>query len=91
MVDGVGAASEKCLQPLSINPLQSAVSRASLLQMDALSPEPYKNMTDCFQSVVRKEGWRGLYKGFGMSLLKIVPAAGICWCFSTLALPGLRK
>ena len=47
--------------------------------MDALSKEPYKGMVDCFWQVIRQEGWRGLYKGFGMSLAKIAPAAGISW------------
>lgn len=63
------------------------------MQMDALSPEPYKNMIHCFQSVVRKEGWRGLYKGFGMSLAKIAPAAGISWFIyeESKALLGLGK
>ena len=47
--------------------------------MDALSKQPYDGMVDCFWQVLRQEGWRGLYKGFGMSLAKIAPAAGISW------------
>lgn len=47
--------------------------------MDGLSASPYKGMLDCVWQTVRQEGWRGLYKGFGMSLAKIAPAAGISW------------
>ena len=36
-------------------------------------------MVDCLQQVIRTEGWKGLYKGFGMSLAKVAPAAGISW------------
>ena len=39
----------------------------------------FSGMLDCFAQILRNEGWRGLYKGFGMSLAKIAPAAGLSW------------
>ena len=43
------------------------------------SPRLYKGMLHCFSQVLATEGFFGLYKGFGMSLAKIAPAAGISW------------
>lgn len=36
-------------------------------------------MVDAFQKTIEGEGLRGLYKGLIPDMLKIAPAAGICW------------
>lgn len=38
---------------------------------DAASVPRYKNAWDCFNQVVRQEGWRGLYRGLGASYFGI--------------------
>ena len=51
------------------------------MQMDGHGgSEPrYKGMVHCFKQTLAAEGFVGLYKGMGMSLAKVAPAAGISW------------
>ncbi len=37
----------------------------------------YKNIWDAIQTILAKEGWRGLYKGTLPSVVKAAPAAAI--------------
>lgn len=37
----------------------------------------YRGVWDGITTVVRKEGWKGLYKGFGPNFIKVVPTIGI--------------
>jgi solute carrier family 25 phosphate transporter 23/24/25/41 len=34
---------------------------------------------DVAQQTLRKEGWRGMYKGLLPSILKVGPAVGVSW------------
>lgn len=43
------------------------------------SAAPYKGMSDVFWRTLKKEGYRGFYKGIFPNLLKVVPAASITY------------
>lgn len=45
----------------------------------------YKGGFDAFQSIIRSEGWRGLYRGFGMSILTYAPSNALWWASYCLA------
>ena len=36
-------------------------------------------MLDCLLKTLRKEGYRGLYKGLLPNFIKLAPAAGLSW------------
>ena len=43
--------------------------------------EKYKNMIDCFATIMRKEGTLALYKGYVACMLKVAPAMAVMfWC-----------
>eukprot|EP01025_Chloroclados_australasicus_P054879 TRINITY_DN655_c0_g1_i2.p1 TRINITY_DN655_c0_g1~~TRINITY_DN655_c0_g1_i2.p1 ORF type:complete len:408 (+),score=59.68 TRINITY_DN655_c0_g1_i2:284-1507(+) len=48
-------------------------------RLQAQKPEPYANMWDAYTKTVRKEGYRGLYKGLLPNMVKLAPAQGISW------------
>lgn len=54
--------------------LQAQVGKAA--QPGALK---YTGMRDVLVKTVRREGWKGLYKGLLPNLIKLAPAAGISW------------
>lgn len=43
------------------------------------APARYSGMVDAFRKTIAGEGLRGLYKGLLPDMLKVAPAAGICW------------
>eukprot|EP01097_Dermamoeba_algensis_P005348 TRINITY_DN33_c0_g1_i2.p1 TRINITY_DN33_c0_g1~~TRINITY_DN33_c0_g1_i2.p1 ORF type:complete len:289 (-),score=58.50 TRINITY_DN33_c0_g1_i2:420-1286(-) len=54
-----------------IHPLDTVRAR---LQVQRSGHEIYKSTLDAFQKTIQREGWRSLYKGFGIVVLCSVPA-----------------
>lgn len=66
--------------------------------MDGMNgaPRTYAGPADCARQVAAREGWAGLYKGFGANLAKVAPAASISWFVfehakGALACPDVAK
>lgn len=45
----------------------------------------YKGGLDAFRTILRVDGWRGLYRGFGMSILTYAPSNALWWASYCLA------
>ena len=91
---GAGVASSAAAQ-LVAYPLGLVRTR---LQMDGMNgaPRTYAGPADCARQVAAREGWAGLYKGFGANLAKVAPAASISWFVfehakGALACPDVAK
>ncbi|KAF9612428.1 hypothetical protein IFM89_000176, partial [Coptis chinensis] len=59
-------------------PLEVARKR---LMVGALQGKCPANMAAALSEVIREEGLRGLYRGWGASCLKVMPSSGITWMF----------
>lgn len=58
------------------------VRRRLQLQGFDKSVPKYNGIRDCFRQIIRQEGIKGLYRGFGACYIKIFPTVGIqFWCF----------
>lgn len=45
----------------------------------------YKGGLDAFRCIIRTDGWRGLYRGFGVSILTYAPSNALWWTSYCLA------
>jgi len=71
-----GATSSTCGQLVSY-PLDLVRRR---LQIQGMAGQAvYSGMIDAFKTIVRNEGWRGLYGGMIPNILKVVPAVSISY------------
>ncbi|KAJ6813326.1 putative mitochondrial adenine nucleotide transporter BTL1 [Iris pallida] len=59
-------------------PLEVARKR---LMVGSLQGKCPAHMVAALQEVIREEGLRGLYRGWGASCLKVMPSSGITWMF----------
>lgn len=59
-------------------PLEVARKR---LMVGALQGKCPPNMAAAISEVIREEGLKGLYRGWGASCLKVMPSSGITWMF----------
>ncbi|KAF8400189.1 hypothetical protein HHK36_013485 [Tetracentron sinense] len=59
-------------------PLEVARKR---LMVGALQGKCPANMAAALSEVIKEEGLRGLYRGWGASCLKVMPSSGITWMF----------
>lgn len=59
-------------------PLEVARKR---LMVGAIQGKCPPHMAAALAEVVRDQGWQGLYRGWGASCLKVMPASGITWMF----------
>jgi solute carrier family 25 phosphate transporter 23/24/25/41 len=59
-------------------PLEVARKR---LMVGALQGKCPPNMVAALSEVIREEGLKGLYRGWGASCLKVMPSSGITWMF----------
>ncbi|XP_022992305.1 probable mitochondrial adenine nucleotide transporter BTL1 [Cucurbita maxima] len=73
----VGALSGFTASTISF-PLEVARKR---LMVGALQGKCPPNMAAAITEVVREEGLKGLYRGWGASCLKVMPSSGITWMF----------
>lgn len=67
----VSAAEAGALVCILTNPIWLVKTRLQLQGPGHGSQKPYLGFTDALKSIVENEGWRGLYKGLGPSLLLI--------------------
>lgn len=51
----------------------------SVLQVDDYKNPKYSGSVDAFKKIVRSEGVKGLYKGFGPAMARSVPANAACF------------
>ncbi|EGG21554.1 mitochondrial substrate carrier family protein [Cavenderia fasciculata] len=66
----VGAASGVLADSI-MHPIDTIRAR---LQIEKVGQQQYKGTIDAFQSIIRKEGWRCLYKGFPIVVTATIPA-----------------
>ncbi|XP_078444030.1 mitochondrial substrate carrier family protein [Wolffia australiana] len=76
----VGAVSGLTASTISF-PLEVARKR---LMVGALGGQCPPNMAAALREVVAEQGWRGLYRGWAASALKVTPNSGITWMFYEL-------
>ncbi|CAL0324066.1 unnamed protein product [Lupinus luteus] len=55
------------------------VSQRLMVQGGADSPRQYTNGVDAFRKILRNDGPRGLYRGFGISILTYAPSNAVWW------------
>lgn len=48
-------------------------------QGTAAHPFHYKNFVDCYHQSLKREGWRGLFRGLGPNLAKVAPSVSISY------------
>jgi solute carrier family 25 carnitine/acylcarnitine transporter 20/29 len=51
----------------------------ALLQVDSFSQPRYRGMIHCGRQIVRSEGAKGLWRGFGPALARSFPANAACF------------
>ncbi|KAG6737138.1 hypothetical protein POTOM_059863 [Populus tomentosa] len=73
----VGASAGFTASTLSF-PLEVARKR---LMVGALQGKCPPHMAAALSEVIREEGLRGLYRGWGATCLKVMPSSGITWMF----------
>ncbi|KAL5699451.1 hypothetical protein ACHQM5_030352 [Ranunculus cassubicifolius] len=73
----IGALSGLTASTISF-PLEVARKR---LMVGALQGKCPANMAAALSEVIREEGLKGLYRGWGASCLKVMPSSGITWMF----------
>ncbi|WWC87477.1 uncharacterized protein L201_002366 [Kwoniella dendrophila CBS 6074] len=75
---------------LSFGALSGSIGAASVYPINLLRtrlqasgssghPQQYTGFVDVAQQTLKREGWRGLYKGLLPSILKVGPAVGVSW------------
>mmetsp|Transcript_5064 Transcript_5064/g.7523 ORF Transcript_5064/g.7523 Transcript_5064/m.7523 type:complete len:321 (-) Transcript_5064:1499-2461(-) len=75
-VSGAGAS---CASALVGTPID-VVSQRLMVQSDAsLTDRKYKNGRDAFFQIYKKNGLRGLYRGFGAGVITYMPTSAIWW------------
>ena len=71
--------------------MQASVLRSTLVVPAGAAAAPrYESMLDCFSKTVRKEGWQGLYKGVGPTMLKSAVSTSVTFVAYEQALKLLR-
>jgi len=74
MASMLASASAGVLARFPCHPLDTAKARLQV-QGGVMSEErPYRNLIDVLRRTVRSEGWRGLYRGFGVTATGSAPA-----------------
>mmetsp|Transcript_14047 Transcript_14047/g.19492 ORF Transcript_14047/g.19492 Transcript_14047/m.19492 type:complete len:613 (+) Transcript_14047:315-2153(+) len=73
---GCGAVSSTCGMVCSF-PLQLIRTRLQATGLDGMPR--YRGIWHCFTSTIRKDGFLGLYRGFGPNMLKALPAISITY------------
>lgn len=48
-------------------------------QGTAAHPYTYNNILDCYHQSIKREGWRGLFRGLGPNLAKVAPSVSISY------------
>lgn len=74
----MGATSSICGQTIAY-PLQLVRTRLQTVGSPGYSGPAYSGMTDCFASVLKSDGFFGLYRGIGSNFLKAVPAISLSY------------
>lgn len=59
-------------------PLEVARKRLMVGMLQGKRPT---NMIDIIRKIIEEEGWKGLYRGWSASCLKVMPASGLSWMF----------
>ncbi|CAA22337.2 mitochondrial carrier, thiamine pyrophosphate [Schizosaccharomyces pombe] len=96
-------ASEAVLSPLGLalsstlsGVIAGAGSKAIMFPVDTVVktlqtfPSNYKSFKDCFLSIYRNSGIKGLYRGLSVSMLKVAPGRAITMLIYEQTLQGLR-
>ncbi|KAK7325095.1 hypothetical protein VNO77_29173 [Canavalia gladiata] len=61
------------------------VSQRLMVQGGSNSPPHYVNGIDAFRKILRSDGPRGLYRGFGISILTYAPSNAVWWASYSVA------
>lgn len=71
--------------------MQASVLKSTLeVPAGAAAAPQYKNMLDCFSKTLRAEGWQGLYRGVGPTMLKSAVSTSVTFVAYEQALNILR-
>ncbi|KAL5559498.1 hypothetical protein UlMin_035709 [Ulmus minor] len=63
-------------QRLMVQSCSNGIGKSSL---PSVSSYRYNNGIDAFRQIVYSDGWRGLYRGFGISILTYAPSNAVWW------------
>lgn len=89
-VNGVSGALAGLLAKLITYPLDTVKKRLQTTRMDRPNylgrATYYSSFGNCFGTMLRDEGWRGFYRGFTPSLIKVVPSTSISFVLYELTL-----
>ncbi|KAL2332246.1 hypothetical protein Fmac_019827 [Flemingia macrophylla] len=61
------------------------VSQRLMVQGGSSSSPPYVNGIDAFRKIVKNDGAKGLYRGFGISILTYAPSNAVWWASYSVA------
>jgi len=54
-------------------------------------PGEYSSVRHCFQTIVAKEGWRALFRGFGATMARAWPQNGVVFCTYEVVKDTMKK
>lgn len=75
----VSGAAASCSSALIGTPIDIISQRLMVQSDSSLTDRKYKNGRDAFFQIYRKNGIRGLYRGFGAGILTYMPTSAIWW------------
>jgi hypothetical protein len=87
VVDGAGGRRDELLASVAAGGLAGALSWAIVYPLDLVKTRVQSLPHDCREcewgmaragsDIVRRHGWRGLYRGFGITIARVFPVNGI--------------
>jgi solute carrier family 25 folate transporter 32 len=88
----IGASStSKLTASLITYPLEVVRTRMQVQRSDGQLPLHYNGVVGSFKTIIREEGFRGLYVGLQTNLIRVVPACAITFTSYELLMRWLRK
>lgn len=72
-------------------PTEVVRSRLQVQGMNHTLPRKYTGLTNAFRTILKEEGWRGMYRGLGTSLVRLIPAQAISFTTYEFILRFIRE
>lgn len=85
VANGVGGLSAAVAAQIVWTPIDVVTQRLMVQGGPGSGPPRYINGVDAFRKILFSEGVRGLYRGFGMSILTYAPSNAVWWSSYSLA------
>ncbi|KAL6756528.1 mitochondrial carrier domain-containing protein [Haematococcus lacustris] len=80
LVAGGSAGLVACTAAYPLDLVRTRLSAQRDLLPQGRPVQQYRSIRHAFTSIVRQEGWRGLYVGLGASLMQVTPSLAINFC-----------